>query len=127
MVSVWGWSGRVEQIMGLPIAIDVRDPAIAPAALDRVFAWLRWVDATFSTYKPDSELSRLNRGELALAEAHPELRAVLERCAALRAETAGYFDAEAALLAQWGRLGDAALRLGPWTPQGWSRAGRCSA
>ena len=39
-----------------------------------MFDSLRSADATFSTYKEDSEISRLNRGELALAEAHPDVR-----------------------------------------------------
>ena len=34
----------------------------------RVFAWLRWVDATFSTYRAGSEISRLGRGERLLVE-----------------------------------------------------------
>lgn len=34
--------------------------------MDATFDWLRFVDATFSTYFPDSELSRVNRGELLL-------------------------------------------------------------
>ncbi len=109
---------RVEHIMGMPIGVDVRDPAIDPAALDQAFAWLRWVDATFSTYKPDSEISKLNRGELALPDAHPAVRDVLARCAALRVETGGYFDSEAAFLAQWERVGDVALRLGAVDPSG---------
>ena len=57
-----------------------------------MFEWLRWVDATFSTYKPESEISRLNRGELLLEEAHEEVRGVLSRCEALRVATDGYFD-----------------------------------
>jgi thiamine biosynthesis lipoprotein len=89
---------RVEQIMGMPILIDVRDPDVDPAALDRAFDWLRFVDATFSTYKADSEISRLNRGTLALAAAHPDLREVLARCEELREETGGYFDIRAAIL-----------------------------
>ena len=60
-----------------------------------MFDWLRWVDATFSTYKPDSEISRIGRGELAVAGAHSHVRAVLERCDELRVETGGYFDAHA--------------------------------
>jgi thiamine biosynthesis lipoprotein len=117
--------------MGMPVRVggDV-DP-------EPVLAWLRWVDATFSTYRPDSEISRLDRGDLALADAHPLVREVLERCEALRAETEGYFDVRAA-----GRLdpsgyvkgwaveraaaradgnrffidagGDVAMRGGPW-------------
>ncbi len=104
--------------MGMPIGVDVRDPAVNPGALDRAFAWLHWIDATFSTYKPDSEISRLNRGDLALPDAHPAVRAVLARCAELREETGGYFDSEAALLAQWERVGNVALRLGAVDPSG---------
>ena len=104
--------------MGMPIRIEVRDAHVDPAALDRAFAWFRWVDATFSTYKPDSVISRLNRGELPLSEAHPEVRAVLERCAELQQETDGYFDIHSAMLRQWERLGDAALRLGAVEPAG---------
>ena len=89
-------TSRVEQIMGMPIAIDLRDEDVDPAALEHAFDWFRFVDATFSTYKDDSEISRLNRGELPLAQAHPDVRAVLERCAELREETSGYFDADAA-------------------------------
>ncbi len=86
---------RVEHIMGMPIVVDLRDTRATDAALEEVFDWFRWVDATFSTYKPDSEVSRLGRGELALADAHPDLRWVLERCDELREETDGYFDARA--------------------------------
>jgi FAD:protein FMN transferase len=82
----------VEQIMGLPIVVDVRDDGAAGAALDDLFAWLRWVDATFSTFKDDSEISRINRGELRRDEARPLVRQVLERCEQLRGETGGYFD-----------------------------------
>lgn len=83
---------RVEHIMGMPIGIDVRDPDVDPAALDQAFDWLRRVDATFSTYRAGSEISRLNRGELTHAELQPDMRVVLERCEELRQETDGYFD-----------------------------------
>ena len=54
---------RREDVMGLPVTIDVRDEGIPVAAVDAAFAWLRWVDATFSTYRDDSEIARLNRGD----------------------------------------------------------------
>ncbi|TML25405.1 MAG: FAD:protein FMN transferase, partial [Actinobacteria bacterium] len=54
---------RVEHIMGMPIVVDVRDESVDEAVLDRMFDWFRRVDATFSTYKDDSEISRLGRGE----------------------------------------------------------------
>lgn len=79
----------------MPIVVDVRDDDVDEAELDHVFAWFRWVDATFSTYKEDSEISRLARGELAPTDAIPEVRWVLNRCEELREETRGYFDARA--------------------------------
>ena len=87
---------RVEHIMGMPVVVDVRDEHVDEGVLDDMFDWLRWVDATFSTYKDDSEISRLNRGELAIENAHPDVVDVLERCEQLRAETDGYFDVRAA-------------------------------
>lgn len=82
---------RVEQIMGMPIVVEVRDGDVP----EDVFDWFRWVDETFSTYKPDSEVSRIARGELAVEDAHPDVAAVLARCEELRVETNGYFDARA--------------------------------
>jgi thiamine biosynthesis lipoprotein len=82
---------RVEHIMGMPIAVEVRDGGVP----DAVFDWFRWVDATFSTYKDDSEISRIARGELAVEDAHPDVGRILRRCDELRIETNGYFDAYA--------------------------------
>jgi thiamine biosynthesis lipoprotein len=87
---------RLEHIMGMPIEIDVRDPDLDPAALDTAFAWLRNVDATFSTYKPDSQISRLGRGELTIAQCDPEVDEVLVRCAELHGQTRGFFSVRAA-------------------------------
>jgi thiamine biosynthesis lipoprotein len=107
--------------MGLPVTIDVRDPGIPAAALEAAFEWLRWVDATFSTYRGDSEIARLNRGELAEADADPHVRAVLGACRALRERTAGAFDAEAAarMPAVRGRPGAGAGRPAAVDPAGY--------
>jgi thiamine biosynthesis lipoprotein len=78
--------------MGLPIVVDVRDNDDSGPALDELFDWLRWVDSTFSTFKEDSEISRMNRGELRPEDAHVRVRHVLARCELLRRETDGYFD-----------------------------------
>jgi FAD:protein FMN transferase len=86
---------RVEHVMGMPVIVEVRDDEPADEAIDTLFAWLRFVDDTFSTYKDDSEICRLRRDELALEDAHPDVRWVLARCEELRATTDGYFDAYA--------------------------------
>jgi FAD:protein FMN transferase len=86
----------VEHIMGMPITVDVRDEDLDESVLEQMFDSLRFADATFSTYKEDSEISRMNRRELTVAAAHPDVREVLDRCEALRIETDGYFDMRAA-------------------------------
>jgi thiamine biosynthesis lipoprotein len=81
-------------VMGMPVSVDIRTPAVAVDRLVReAFAWLSWVDATFSTYRDDSEVSRIGRGELDPCDAHPAVRKVLADCHRLAALTDGYFDA----------------------------------
>lgn len=82
---------RVEHVMGMPIVVSVRDGDVP----DDVFDWFRRVDETFSPYKDGSEVSRIRRGELALADASDEVRSVYARCVGLREETSGFFDVEA--------------------------------
>jgi|SRR5579862_7453600 len=78
--------------MGMPIVVAVRD-GDDDAAVEDVFGWFGHVDATFSTFRADSEISRIRRRELAVDDASEEVRSVLELCEELRAETQGYFDA----------------------------------
>jgi len=89
---------RVEQVMGTAISLLVTDELPAGRAqrlADETFAWLREVDERFSTYRADSEVNRLDRGELTVEAASPDLRRVLDACADLWRETDGYFDAYA--------------------------------
>src|SRR3954465_11893964 len=81
--------------MGMPVAIEVLDD-IQPSALTEVFARLRRVDATFSTYRRDSQISQLHRGTLEPGAAHADVREVLTCCEAHRVATGGFFDIRAA-------------------------------
>jgi thiamine biosynthesis lipoprotein len=84
---------HVEQCMGTVFTIDVRDPGSWDDAIADCVAWLHRVDALFSTYRTDSEVSRLGRGELTIGSAHPYLREVFELCEQVRTTTHGYFTA----------------------------------
>jgi thiamine biosynthesis lipoprotein len=79
----------------MPVVVDVRDDNVDDTVIDGVFTWFRWVDETFSTYIEDSEINRLDRGELRLEDVQPVVRGVLARCDELRRETRGYFDVRA--------------------------------
>jgi thiamine biosynthesis lipoprotein len=84
---------RIESIMGTVVSVDVHEPFVGPDVLDAVFAQLRDVDARFSTYRPDSEVSRIARGELAESDSSPDVRHVLAACDHLAVTTGGAFDA----------------------------------
>ncbi|MGW2519298.1 FAD:protein FMN transferase [Streptomyces sp. NPDC001617] len=86
---------RVEHVMGFPVSLRVDDEGFdetGASAADAVFAWLREVDARFSPFKADSEVSRYDRGELELAQLSDELTEVLDLCEHYRAATGGAFD-----------------------------------
>jgi FAD:protein FMN transferase len=84
---------ETRETMGMPVTIDVRDPGVPPAALAEAFADLRRVDEVFSTYRADSEVRRLDRGELRPEDASPEVRQVLDLCERYERATRGWFSA----------------------------------
>jgi thiamine biosynthesis lipoprotein len=84
---------HVEFCMGTAFTVDIRDPGRWDAAIAEAVTWLHHVDRVFSTYQPDSDVSRMRRGELRLAAADPDVADVLALCADVQAETNGYFGA----------------------------------
>ena len=80
--------------MGMPITVEIADEWASAAALDDVFAYFQSIDDRFSTYKPASEITRINLGALALAEASADMREVFRLAAQTKGETDGYFDIE---------------------------------
>jgi FAD:protein FMN transferase len=88
---------HVEHVMGMPVSIHARGPAARTdpevhAAVARAVAGLHDVDAAFSTYRADSAVSRIRRGELALEAAPADVREVAGLCLRARELTDGWFD-----------------------------------
>lgn len=79
--------------MGTVFSFDVcgGEPAARHAALEDAAAWLRHVDEVFSTYRDDSQISRLARGELTVGECAPEVAEVLELAAEAERTSDGWF------------------------------------
>ena len=71
----------VEQVMGMPVSIHLRGHELSrPRAVEAVraaYATLRRLDGIFSTYRPDSEVMRLQRGEVSIGQCCVEVREVL--------------------------------------------------
>jgi thiamine biosynthesis lipoprotein len=90
-----GWFARDEAIMGTAIRAELwaESPAAAQDALDAVMAEMHRIDAAMSPFKPESELSRVNRE----APQRPvpigaELFALLQHAAAFSRLSGGAFD-----------------------------------
>ncbi len=71
---------------------DGIEPEAAQPYFEEAAHVLHEADRVFSTYKHDSPLSRLRRGEMALGEAPPEVAEVLDDCRHARELTGGWFD-----------------------------------
>jgi thiamine biosynthesis lipoprotein len=84
---------HVEHCMGTVFTLDVRTPGDWSAAISEAVAWLHHVDAVFSTYRADSDISRIGRSELRVEAADPEVSTVLDLCAEVQVATGGAFTA----------------------------------
>jgi FAD:protein FMN transferase len=78
-------------LMGMPITIEIVGAKDA-ALIDRGFAYLAQVDRRFSTYRPDSEISKINGNATLPGQYSSEMREVFAMASLTRAETQGYFD-----------------------------------
>jgi FAD:protein FMN transferase len=78
-------------VWGTVIRLDVRDP-VAEQALDEVWTWFRHIDDLFSTWRDDSEISRLAGGALTMDATSPEVPVVLAHCERIRVLSGGAFD-----------------------------------
>ncbi len=85
----------VEHLMGMPISLALRGrhagDAHGRAAWAAALALLRETDRVFSTYRADSAISRLGRGELDLDHCPPEVAVVLALGEVARRESGGAF------------------------------------
>src|SRR5258708_10776229 len=79
-------------LMGMPVTVEVVDPAVTQDVLDDIFAYFEYVDGKYSTYKANSEITRINKNKLSLRQASREMKAIFWLAERTRQETDGYFD-----------------------------------
>ena len=87
---------RVVHLMGMPVSLAVRPGELSVEAVEvawgRVIDELTWVDRTFSTYRSDSAISKLGRGEVSVEDCPPEVKEVLDLGEHARIVSRGAFD-----------------------------------
>jgi thiamine biosynthesis lipoprotein len=78
-------------LMGMPITVEIVD-GDSSSLVDEVFAYFATVEKRFSIFKPDSEISALNQGRVAVADLSADMQDVLAIAARTKLETHGYFE-----------------------------------
>ena len=81
---------QTRTVMGMTAIVAVAEPDANTADLNAVFDFFMETDHRFSPFKPDSELCRLNRGEVTAPG--DQMREILALADKSRAATNGYFD-----------------------------------
>jgi len=76
--------------MGMPITVDLGGSA--GDLIERIFDYFDDVDRRFSTYRPDSEISAINRNDIPVRDWSGQMLDVMRIAEQTRRETAGYFD-----------------------------------
>ena len=76
----------------MTINVEIVDPQAKQSDLDRVYAYFDYVDKKFSPFKPDSELMKINRGEISKPEYSPDMQEILKLAEQTKKETDGFFD-----------------------------------
>ena len=82
---------QTRPIMGMPITVEIADKA-TPEVFEDIFAYFISVDNRFSTYKKDSEISKINRSEITVDTYSKEMKEVLQLSEQTKKLTIGYFD-----------------------------------
>jgi thiamine biosynthesis lipoprotein len=84
---------QTKLIMGMPITVEIIDNNIPQDVFNKVFTYFKSIDNQFSTYKENSEISKINRDELLPSSYSQEMREVLRLCMETKVKTNGYFNA----------------------------------
>lgn len=82
---------QTKDIMGMHVTVEVKDGDESKGC-DLVFDYLHYVDAKFSTYKPDSEISKINRKEISASLYSKDMQEIFNLAEQTKKDTQGYFD-----------------------------------
>src|SRR5689334_7050238 len=79
-------------IMGMPITIEIVDEQATPKNIQEIFRYFIYIDTIFSTYKKESEISKINKKEITEEQYSADMKTILRLAKQTKKETDGYFD-----------------------------------
>lgn len=81
---------KTKIVMGMPATVEVVGIANLDI-IDKIFEYFTTIDKKYSTYKPESEISKINKG-MPKNKWSAEMKEVMRLCEQTKQETMGYFD-----------------------------------
>lgn len=78
--------------MGMPVIVEIADHGAKEEDISAIFAYFHYIDRTFSTYKNDSEMMQINRGERQEKDYSNEMKKIFALAEKTKRATKGYFD-----------------------------------
>lgn len=78
----------------MPVIIEVTDKQVQAKNFEEIFSYFDYIDKKFSPFKVDSELSKINRGELLKTQWSHDMKVIFNLCKKTNVETLGYFNIE---------------------------------
>jgi len=79
-------------VMGMPAIVNVVDIGVTSEDISEVFSYFHYIDKKFSTYKKESEISQINRGEIKEWDYSDDMKKILKLSEETKKETNGFFD-----------------------------------
>ncbi len=80
--------------MDMPISVEIIDSKSREEDFEKVFNYFKYIDDKFSTFKKESEISKINQGKLEKDRYSEDMKTVLLLCEETKKETNGYFNIE---------------------------------
>lgn len=83
---------QIKIIMGMPILVEILDSSADISVFNKVFEYFKYIDNKFSTYKKNSEITKINKGIIDKSNISPEMKLIFSLSEKTKKETNGYFD-----------------------------------
>lgn len=78
--------------MGMPVTVEIVDQEVEENDVRKIFSYFEYVDNTFSTYKKESEITKINEGRMPRADWSRDMKEIFDLAEQTKRESSGYFD-----------------------------------
>jgi thiamine biosynthesis lipoprotein len=80
--------------MDMHVIIEIVDSGVTEKIFKEIFDYFTYIDKTFSPFKKESELTKINHGRLLKKDWSRDMKTVFKLCEQTKNETFGYFNIE---------------------------------